>query len=53
MLCNYFRYSKLKSVTCTNEDIEQAEYLADLSKLDMERIGPKILAAEEHWKISL
>ncbi|MDI9540432.1 MAG: putative manganese-dependent inorganic diphosphatase [Bacillota bacterium] len=34
-----------KSVTCTNEDIEQAEYLADLSKLDMERIGPKILAA--------
>ncbi len=34
-----------KSVTCTKDDIEQAEYLSNLSKLDMERIGPKILAA--------
>ncbi len=34
-----------KSVTCTKDDVEQAEYLAELSKLDMERIGPKILAA--------
>ncbi|MGI6608653.1 MAG: putative manganese-dependent inorganic diphosphatase [Erysipelotrichaceae bacterium] len=34
-----------KSVTCTKDDIEQAEYLADLSKLDLKKIGPKILAA--------
>lgn len=34
-----------KSVTCTKEDIQQAEYLADLAGLDLKKIGPKILAA--------
>lgn len=34
-----------KSVTCTKDDIDQANYLADLAKLDLEEIGPRILAA--------
>ena len=30
-----------KSVTCTKDDIDQANYLAELAKLDLEEIGPK------------
>ncbi|HPW53839.1 MAG TPA: putative manganese-dependent inorganic diphosphatase, partial [Erysipelotrichaceae bacterium] len=34
-----------KSVTCTQEDIDQANYLADLADLDIVYFGPKILSA--------
>ncbi len=33
------------SVTCTQKDIDTAQYLADLGKIDLKDLGPRILAA--------